>query len=170
MNRPAGELERMMRRFDAVIRDAGVKRTPQRLEIYRETARTGDHPPLETIYRNVRRRIPGISLDTVYRALDLFRDLGLVRTVRPFSERVRFDADLSPHHHFVCTACGLTRDFQDRRLNALPVPASARAFGRVESAHLEVRGLCPACSVRRRASSAATGTRSRCTKKPNRRD
>ena len=169
MNRPADEIERMMRHFDAVIRDAGVKRTPQRLEIFRETARTGDHPALETIYRNVRRRMPGISLDTVYRTLDLFRELGLVRTVRPFPERVRFDADLSPHHHFVCSGCGLTRDFHDRGLDGLPIPASARAFGRVESAHLEVRGLCPACAAGGRTS-ATTGTRSRRIKKPIRRD
>jgi len=169
MNRPADELKRMMERFEAVIREAGVKRTPQRLEIYRETARTGDHPPLETIYRKVRKRMPGISLDTVYRTLDLFRELGLVQTVRPFLDRVRFDADTAPHHHFVCSGCGLTRDFHDPDLNALAMPAAARALGRVESARVEVQGLCPACAASRNVT-GTIGTRSRRINKPIRRD
>jgi Fur family peroxide stress response transcriptional regulator len=158
MNRPADELKRMLERFDAVIRAAGVKRTPQRLEIYREAARTADHPSLEMIHRNVRKRMPTISLDTVYRTLSLLRELGLVRTVSPHPDRVRFDANLSPHHHFVCTACGLTRDFHDPALDALSIPSSARAFGSVESAQLEVRGQCQACAGGKKA--ATTGTRS----------
>lgn len=170
MNRPADDLKRMIERFDAVIRRAGVKRTPQRLEIYRETARTGDHPSLEAIYRNVRKRIPGISLDTVYRALGLFRELGLVRTVRPFPDRVRFDANISPHHHFVCAGCGLTRDFHDPGLDALAIPAPARILGRVDSAHVEVRGLCPACADAR-DKTGTNGTRShRIKNKHTRRD
>jgi Fur family peroxide stress response transcriptional regulator len=151
MNRTPGELKQMLERFEAVLRGAKVKLTPQRREIYRETARTGDHPRIETIYRNVRRKMPSVSLDTVYRTLDLFRELGLVRTVRPFPDRVRFDANTAPHHHFVCTACGLTRDFNDPNLDSLKVPAAARALGRVESTHVEVRGLCPACAAGKNA-------------------
>jgi Fur family peroxide stress response transcriptional regulator len=145
MNREPGELKAMLARFETVIRSAGVKFTPQRLEIYRETARTGDHPSLETIYRSVRRKMPRVSLDTVYRTLGLFRELGLVSTLRPLPDRVRFDANTAPHHHFVCTSCGLTRDFSDPSLDALDIPPAAGALGRVESAHVEVRGLCPVC-------------------------
>ena len=151
MNRTPGELKRMLDRFEAVLRGAKVKLTPQRREIYRETARTDDHPRIETIFRNVRRKMPGVSLDTVYRALDLFRELGLVKTVRPFPERVRFDANTAPHHHFVCTACGLTRDFNDPNFDSLKVPAAARAMGRIESTQVEVRGVCPDCAAAKNA-------------------
>jgi len=153
------ELRRMTERFEKVLRDAGVKLTPQRLAIYRETARTGDHPTIETIYRHVRRKMPGLSLDTVYRTLDVFRELGLVTTIRPFPDRVRFDANMSPHHHFICRRCGATRDFDAPGLNALEIPKSARALGCVESAHLEVRGVCPACANRKNTS-RTIGTRS----------
>ena len=145
MKRSPDERERMLARFSAAIRSAGVRMTPQRLEIYRETARTGDHPAIETIYRNVRRKMPSVSLDTVYRTLDLFRELGLVTTLRPLADRVRFDANTTPHHHFVCSRCGLTRDFYSRDLDGLKVPPSAPGLGRVESAHIELRGLCAAC-------------------------
>ncbi len=147
MNRAPGELKAMLERFEAVIRSAGVKLTPQRLEIYRETARTGDHPALETIYRSVRRKMPRVSLDTVYRTLDLFRELGLVSTLRPLAERVRFDANTSPHHHFVCMMCGTTLDFEHRDFDTLLIPDSASALGRVDSRHVELRGLCAPCSA-----------------------
>ncbi len=146
MTRSRTELKKMLGHFKAVVRSAGVKMTPQRLEIYRETARTDDHPALETIYRNVRAKMPGVSLDTVYRTLDLFRELGLVSTLRPLPDRARFDANTTPHHHYICTRCGLTRDFTDPKLDSLKVPSAARALGCIESAHVEVRGLCTACA------------------------
>ncbi|MFO7732673.1 MAG: Fur family transcriptional regulator [Candidatus Aminicenantes bacterium] len=170
MKRTPEDLRRMMDRFEAAIREAGVKRTPQRIEIYRQTAAREDHPDIETIHRKVRKTMPCVSLDTVYRTLGLFRELGLVSNVRTLSGHPRFDANTAPHHHFVCTRCGLTRDFTDPGFDALKVPEAARALGRAESARLEVRGLCPACAAA--GNSARTkGTRfHRIKKNPKRRD
>jgi Fur family peroxide stress response transcriptional regulator len=159
MRTPA-ELNQMLDRFAAAIRSAGLKMTPQRLEIYRETARRDDHPALETIYRGVRRKMPSVSLDTVYRTLGLFRELGLVSTLRPLPDRVRFDANTAPHHHFVCIRCGLARDFNDPDFDSLKVPAAARAFGHAESARVEVRGICAACANGGKTK-PTNGTRSR---------
>jgi Fur family transcriptional regulator, peroxide stress response regulator len=145
MRRTPEELDRMIGVFRDTLRRAGVKVTPQRLAIYQETARTCDHPDLETIFRNVRKKAPLVSLDTVYRALDLFRDLGLVNALRPLDARARFDADMSPHHHFVCAGCGLTRDLHDLSLDRFEIPASAKALGRVDSAHVALKGLCAEC-------------------------
>jgi Fur family transcriptional regulator, peroxide stress response regulator len=146
MKRPSPELHILMERFASVIRRAGVRRTPQRCEIYRQIASTDAHPDIEAIHRQVRRAMPGISLDTVYRALALFADLGLVSTIRPLGHRVRYDANVSPHHHFVCTACGAALDFEDRDFDNLSVPASASVLGRVVTRHVELRGLCAACA------------------------
>jgi len=135
----------MTDRFREAIRKAGIKLTPQRLEIFREAARTDDHPQIETIYRNVRRKMPTVSLDTVYRTLDLFQEMGLVSAVRPLAGRARFDADTKPHHHFVCTRCGAIRDFIDDGFDRLAASPSARKLGRVDSAHVELRGFCEDC-------------------------
>jgi Fur family peroxide stress response transcriptional regulator len=150
MNRDREELRQMMSRLPGILREAGVKLTQQRLEIYREVARSGDHPDIETVYKNLRKRMPSLSLDTVYRTMGLFVELGLVTTIRPLNARVRFDANTGVHHHFVCTRCGLARDFEDRAFDNLPVPAAARSIGIVSSRHVELRGLCPACAARRR--------------------
>jgi Fur family transcriptional regulator, peroxide stress response regulator len=131
------------------LRRAGVKLTHQRLEIFHEVAGSEEHPDAETIFKAVRRRMPTVSLDTVYRTLWLLIDLGLLSTLGPPPGRARFDANLDPHHHFVCTKCGLTRDFTSQDLDRLTIPDSVRRLGRVEIARVEVRGLCTQCSKRK---------------------
>jgi len=148
-----------MRRFERACREAGAKLTPQRIEIFREVARTGDHPDAETIHRRVRDRMPTVSLDTIYRTLWLLVDLGIVRTLGPGRERARFDANLDPHHHFVCVKCGLTRDFHSKDFDDLAPPDSLKAFGRVEATHVEARGLCLECAGK--DTEAAAGPRNR---------
>jgi Fur family peroxide stress response transcriptional regulator len=139
------ELNQRMSHFEEVLRDARVKRTHQRCEIFREVARTLEHPDVQTVYHRVARRIPAISLDTVYRTLRLFHDLGLVAVLGSSHDRVRFDANTSRHHHFVCTLCGMTRDFNSRSFDRLAVPREVLEFGRIESNHVELRGICKKC-------------------------
>lgn len=140
-------LQERIDRLKDSCRGAGVKLTHQRLEIFREAARSTEHPDAEAIFRAVRRRMPTVSLDTVYRTLWLLIDLGLLATVGPDLGRTRFDANLDPHHHFVCTRCGLTRDFTSEALNRLSIPEAVRRMGQVEVARVEVRGVCRKCST-----------------------
>ncbi len=142
-----GFLQERIDRLKEGCRRAGVKLTHQRLEIFLEAAQSLEHPDAETIFRAVRRRMPTVSLDTVYRTLWLLIDLGLLTTLGPPPGRARFDANLGPHHHFVCMKCGLTRDFASKELDRLKIPESVRSMGRVELARVEVRGICRKCST-----------------------
>lgn len=139
------EIERRMARFEEVCKKAGVKITHQRMEIYREVARTGDHPDADSVFQRVKERIPTISLDTVYRALWLLSDLGLIKTLAFLRARSRFDANLDRHHHFVCVRCGLARDFYSESLDDLKLPRSVNELGYVETTRVEVQGICQAC-------------------------
>ena len=134
-----------MARFEEVCRDAGLRLTPQRMEVFREVAQTGDHPDAEMVYKRLRERMPTVSLDTVYRTLWLLNDHGLIATLGPSRERTRFDANLTRHHHFVCVRCGSMRDFHSAELDSLKLPSSARALGRIETTLVEVRGVCRDC-------------------------
>ena len=140
------DLQQRMNRFEEGLRRSGIKLTHQRLEIFREVAKSVDHPDVETVYKGVRKRVPTVSLDTVYRTLWLLLDLGLITTLGPSRERTRFDANLSVHHHFVCSRCGMTRDFYSDAFDELKVPQSVKSFGQVEATHVEVRGVCVKCS------------------------
>jgi Fur family peroxide stress response transcriptional regulator len=150
VNAVPSEIERRIGSFKEAVQASGVKLTHQRLEIFREVAASLDHPDADTIFREVRRRLPTISLDTVYRTLWLLNDLGLITTLGPRRESVRFDANLKHHHHYVCVQCGLARDFESAELNALRLPKAVKRLGSISGTHVEVRGICESCMKRAR--------------------
>jgi len=144
------DIEQRMARFNDVCRKSGAKLTHQRLEIFHEVAQTADHPDAETVFQGVRRRMPTLSLDTVYRTLWWLKELGLIKTLGPPRERARFDANLSRHHHFVCVQCGLTRDFYSESFNKLKLPESIQSIGHAEMTQVEVKGICQQCAVKQK--------------------
>jgi len=139
-------LQERMKRFAEGLRRSGVKVTHQRLEIFREVAKSGDHPDAETIFRGVRGRVPTVSLDTVYRTLWMLIDLGQLDTLGPPHGRVRFDANMNPHHHFICLKCGRTHDFYNEEFDRLRIPGAVKSLGSVKTAQVEIRGICLRCS------------------------
>jgi Fur family transcriptional regulator, peroxide stress response regulator len=126
-----------------------MKVTHQRVEIFREVAASDQHPDAETVYQHVRRRVTGISRDTVYRTLATLEEAGLIRKAEVLGSSARFDANLDQHHHFVCTACGAIKDFRSAALDDMPIPDAVKALGSIESAQVHVRGVCAACKGRK---------------------
>ena len=151
MNVAKVEVSRRLDGFRAACKQAGVKLTHQRLEIFREVAASLEHPDAEMVFRSVQARMPTVSLDTVYRTLWLLSDLGLVTPLGPRRESVRFDANLARHHHYVCIRCGLTRDIESTALDAIRIPAAVHDFGSVVVTQVEVRGLCATCAKAKNA-------------------
>jgi Fur family peroxide stress response transcriptional regulator len=139
-------VDRRLDRFRSAASSAGVKLTHQRLEIFREVASSLEHPDAERVFRAVRRRVPTVSIDTVYRTLWMLNDLGLITTLGPRRDSVRFDANLEHHHHYVCVRCDLARDFESAELGALRVPAAVQELGRITALQVEVRGVCRRCA------------------------
>jgi len=148
VNAAPSDVDRRIASFREAVKASGVKLTHQRLEIFREVAASLDHPDADSIFREVRRRVPTVSLDTVYRTLWLLNDLGLITTLGPRRESVRFDANLAHHHHYVCVQCGLARDFESAELNALHLPDAVKRLGSISGTHVEVRGVCERCMKR----------------------
>jgi Fur family peroxide stress response transcriptional regulator len=139
-------VEARLGHMQATVKAAGIKLTHQRLEIFREIAASAEHPDVETVFRAVQVRMPTVSQDTVYRTLWLLRDLGLAATLGPQREGVRFDANLDPHHHYVCVSCGLVRDFESAAIDDLRLPDAVKQLGTIVDAHVEVRGVCATCA------------------------
>lgn len=122
------KVERRFEQSKAVAREAGVKLTHRRLEIFREVASSLEHPDAETVFRAVQPGMPTVSLDTAYRTLWMLNHLGLIATLGTRRESVRFDANLEHHHHYVCVRCGLTQDFESAKLNRLGSCAQHSVF------------------------------------------
>ena len=152
----SGEIGRRIETFKARVREAGVKLTHQRLQIFREVAASLEHPDAEAILRALKPRMPTVSLDTVYRTLWLLNGLRLVTTLGPRRQSVRFDANLKDHHHYVCEQCGRVRDFENAAFDEIRIPAAVRAFGTVIRIQVEIRGICEACARQKGRQSPAT--------------
>jgi Fur family peroxide stress response transcriptional regulator len=115
------------------------------MEIFRVVISTEEHPDAVTVHRRVKKRIPTVSLDTVYRNLKLLADHGLLAIVGMSQESLRFDGNMQEHHHFACVKCGLIRDFSSGAIGGLTMPDEAKTFGAPLSLHLEVKGICATC-------------------------
>jgi len=153
------EIDRRVARFKETARSSGIKLTHQRLEIFRQVASSVDHPSAEAVLKALRPRMPTLSLDTVYRTLWLLSDLGLVSTLGPRRDVVRFDPNTTPHHHYVCARCGMTRDFESEELNGLRIPTSVETFGSVDAMRVEVVGVCSRCAKEQNEASRDSNSR-----------
>ncbi len=138
----------MLDQFKDICREGGLKLTHQRMEVYRELVLATDHPSAETVHQRVLERIPMIAVDTVYRTIATFERLGLVVRVHAFDDIGRFDADLSPHHHFVCTECKSIMDFHWEYFDSQELPDEATRWGRADDRRVLVRGVCRGCLAR----------------------
>ncbi len=127
------------------FRARGLKMTPQRAAIYQALAERVDHPTAEDLHRQVRRRYPKMSPNTVYYTLGVLKGAGLVHEVNYWHDRSRFDANISLHHHLICLGCRKIQDLSDAALDRLRVSARARAGFEVTGHRVEFHGYCAAC-------------------------
>ena len=143
----AGELNRRLDLFPALCKTIGLKQTRQRQAVYRLLAGVDSHPCPEDVYQRIRTELPGISLATVYKILDLFHRHGFVRRVSTEGQVARYDANVGPHHHLVCSGCGSIQDVEAERLPLKGAHAPDPGF---RVSHLEVlfHGLCADCAGR----------------------
>lgn len=139
------DFDQALERFKEISQENGLRLTHQRLEILRELVAAKDHPSAEMVFGRVRKRLPTISLDTVYRTLATFDEYGLIMRVPVTGDQGRFDADTSPHHHFVCQQCKAIYDFMWSAFDNLELPESTESLGKPLDRRVVLRGVCANC-------------------------
>jgi Fe2+ or Zn2+ uptake regulation protein len=126
--------------------------THQRQVILEEVMKNLDHPTADEIYERVRRRLPRISMGTVYRNLDILASSGLISKLEPGLPQMRFDGKTKDHYHITCMRCGKIEDAYIEPLddtiesleNTLGHLTKFGIFGH----KLEFLGLCILCKER----------------------
>ena len=118
----------------------------KRNAIYDCLCQSKAHPSAEVIYSQLKPSIPDLSLGTVYRNLNLFKQQGLAISVGTVQGVERFDGNVEPHVHFICTDCAAVIDLEDMAVpQALTSAAETSCGGQVAECQLSFTGRCRTC-------------------------
>ena len=123
--------------------EASTKQFRKRNAILNCLMNTDTHPSAEMVHQMLQETHPDISQATVYRNLALFKKQGRITSVATVNGTERFDANIEPHVHFICSNCDAVID-----LHQIPMPRSAReecGGCHIESCALTFTGLCSNC-------------------------
>lgn len=105
-----------------------------------------DHPSAEKVFTQLKPEIPDLSMGTVYRNLNLFKQQGLAVSVATIKGVERFDGNTEPHVHFICQDCDAVIDLMDMEVpETLKSVAEASCGGRVAECQLCFTGICQSC-------------------------
>jgi len=131
---------------ERVLRGAGRRLTRQRQIVLEILGRSRVHLDAEAIHRRAKRRDPRLSLSTVYRTLNLLKELGLVEE-RCF-ERTHHHFELktlSEHFHFTCLGCGKVSEFQNPKVEGVLRNLAMDERFKLEKICICLSGYCADC-------------------------
>ena len=131
--------------FRRKCKEHGLSITPQRLAIYELLITSQNHPSAEDVFHRIRTAFPDISIDTVYRTLATFSEIGIINIVEGYGEAKRYDPDVHSHHHFRCLRCKQLIDFQEPAFSRLKIPGSIRKKCKVSNVKVLLEGVCDRC-------------------------
>ena len=121
------------------------RQTRQRQVILEELAKVRTHPTADELYQKVRRRLPKVSIATIYRNLEALADQGMVRKLAMAGEKKRFDASTNEHYHLRCDRCGAVSDLPIDRIAAIESAMDVFEDMTITGYRLEFSGLCMRC-------------------------
>ena len=125
---------------------ATLKHSRQRDAIKSNLMHRRDHPTADMIYADIRKDYPSVSLGTVYRNLSLLTEIGEIQRLASTDGAVRYDGNLQPHDHFICTRCGRIADVEPADRTALRMQAR-QLDGIVQDCQVNYYGLCGDCKT-----------------------
>jgi Fur family transcriptional regulator, peroxide stress response regulator len=126
----------------------GLAATHQRQVVYEAVVASHGHRSPEQIYAAVRKRIPSISLATVYNNLRLFVEHGMLREVTPHASTLRVDGNTKPHHHLVCSRCKEVQDIDGDLIDLKQLSRKLPKGFDLTQPVVEVFGLCRRCRTK----------------------
>lgn len=132
-----------------------VRMTKQRRLILQALRENNIHPTADMVYEMVRKKMPRISLGTVYRNLEILTALGEIQTLELSGSQKRYDGIPQKHYHIRCLHCGRVDDAPVAPLNRLEDDLYESTVYTIMGHRLEFIGLCPDCSKNEEVRQAA---------------
>lgn len=126
-----------------ILRQRGIRLTPQRKEIIRILCRQS-HPGAGEILERAREKIPGISTSTVYYTISLLKKEELIKELEFYDMENRYESELADHIDLICTKCGEITNFKDNTTTTRSVIEESTGF-RPHRMRFEYYGTCARC-------------------------
>lgn len=141
---PVGQLS-----FRQLCAERGLAVTHQRQVLYEVMQQMPGHPSPDEVCLHLRKRIPSISLATVYKNIRLFLESGILQEVSPHHGSLRVEMNGHPHHHLVCTQCRNITDIDAASLGDLPRRKTLPGGFLVQRYAIDVLGVCRECRTKK---------------------
>jgi Fur family transcriptional regulator, ferric uptake regulator len=129
----------------STLHQRGMRMTPQR-QLVLDAVRELEHATPEQVCRRVQGTASGVNITTVYRALDLLEELGLVRHTHLGHGAPTYSVEEHEHVHLACHRCGEIDEVPTELLDELSRELCARFGFVLDATHLALSGLCRDCS------------------------
>jgi Fur family transcriptional regulator, ferric uptake regulator len=130
----------------STLRTTGRRLTGQRQLLLQLIQEHGGHLDAHELYRLASERNPRLSLSTVYRTMNLLRDLGLVSEVHLGEEHHHYELrPTSEHCHLVCVSCGRVVEIGCELIEQLKATVAEQHDFEITEAQVDLVGLCAAC-------------------------
>lgn len=139
------------RPFRQLCAQHGLAATHQRQVLYEVMQTMAGHPSPEEVFARVKKRIPAISLATVYKNIHLFVERGVLKEVSMHHGSLRVEMNSHLHHHMVCSQCKSITDIEEDDLGVLPATKQLPGGFQVERYAIDVIGICAACQKEERS-------------------
>lgn len=131
----------------AAVASTGHRLTEPRREVASLVADRSGHFTAADLLADAAERGLGTGRATVFRALELFTELGVVeRLDLPGGEHAYVRCDPVHHHHVVCESCGRSVEVEDCGIGAVAAQVARRTGFRIDAHRLELYGICPTCA------------------------
>ena len=125
-----------------------LSKTVQRKVIVDELRKLKCHPTADVLFDVVRKKLPRISLGTVYRNLDVLAANGDILRLDTAGKQMCFDGDTSRHYHLVCLECGAVEDIVPGEMEPVEKELDAMLHDRITGFSINFSGYCRACASR----------------------
>jgi len=133
--------------FRELCRENGIAVTHQRQVLYETMKTMHGHPSPEEVYARVKKKVPAISLATVYKNIHIFVESGVFREVSLHHGSVRVEMNGEAHHHVVCSKCRKITDIGEKELGFVARRSRLPDGFRVERYAVDVIGVCAKCQT-----------------------
>jgi Fur family peroxide stress response transcriptional regulator len=133
--------------FREICQENGIAVTHQRQVLFEVMKSMHGHPSPEEVYAKVKKKIPAISLATVYKNIHLFVESGVFREVSMHHGSVRVEMNGEAHHHMVCSKCKAITDIGEDELGLAAKRNKLPGGFLVERYAVDVIGVCAKCQT-----------------------